>query len=265
MGASLFLVTNMEIKLESIAPNASINKWYREQLYAMIKEMRLDIIQSVVRPYRADLAMDGITDWLGSVIDSLINKWQTNLANLSKDVATDFVGRSKTHYDKRLHNMLKKRGFIVNFRNSKYVEEQAQIAIGENVALIKSVGNQYLDNVRAAVWRSVKGGYDLESLVKQLMQIDGVTERRAKNIARDQTAKANQAFEDARAAELGITKAIWLHSSAVKEPRPEHVAANGQRYVIAEGIKFSDGYWKPSQNFGCKCRKYLVIDIPDTI
>ena len=255
----------MEIKLESIAPNASINKWYREQLYAMIKEMRLDIIQSVVRPYRNDLAMDGITDWIGSVLDSLINKWQTNLANLSKDVATDFVGRSKTHYDKRLHNMLKKRGFIVNFRNSKYVEEQTQIAIGENVALIKSIGNQYLDNVRAAVWRSVKGGYDLESLIKQLMQIDGVTERRAKNIARDQTAKANQAFEDARAGELGITHAIWLHSSAVKHPRAQHVVADGERYEIAKGIKFSNGWFKPSEDFGCKCRKYLIIEIPDSL
>ena len=255
----------MEIKLESIAPNASINKWYREQLYAMIKEMRLDIIQSVVRPYRNDLAMDGITDWIGGVLDSLINKWQTNLANLSKDVATDFVGRSKTHYDKRLHNMLKKRGFIVNFRNSRYVEEQAQIAIGENVALIKSIGNQYLDNVRAAVWRSVKGGYDLESLVKQLMQIDGVTERSAKNIARDQVVKANQAFEDARSAELGIVEAYWLHSHAGKQPRPEHVAANGQRYVIAEGIKFSNGWYKPGEDFSCRCRKHLIIEIPDSM
>ena len=253
----------MEIKLESIAPNASINKWYREQLYAMIKEMRLDIIQSVVRPYRADLAMDGITDWIGSVLDKLISKWQTNLANLSKDVAKDFVGRSRTHYDKRLHNMLKKRGFIVNFRNSRYVEEQAQIAIGENVALIKSIGNQYLDNVRAAVWRSVKGGYDLESLVKQLMQIDGVTERRAKNIARDQTAKANQAFEKGRALELGITHAIWRHSAAGREPRPSHVKANGTKYELAKECFIDNEYIQVSEKINCRCRAQLVIEIPD--
>ena len=255
----------MEIKLESIAPNASINKWYREQLYAMIKEMRLDIIQSVVRTYRNDLAMDGITDWLGSALDKLINKWQANLATLGDDIAKDFVGRSKTHYDKSLHNMLKKRGFIVNFRNSKYVEEQAQIAIGENVALIKSVGNQYLDNVHAAVWRSVKGGYDLESLVKQLMQIDGVTERRAKLIARDQCVKANQAFEDGRARELGITEAYWLHSHAGKTWRPSHAAANGTRYEIDKGL-YLDGKWtKPGEAVNCRCRKHLIIEIPESI
>ena len=253
----------MEIKLESIAPNASITKWYREQLYAMIKEMRADIIQSVVKPYRADLAMDGITDWIGGVLDSLINKWQNNLANLSKDVAADFVGRSKTHYDKRLHNMLKKRGFIVNFRNSRYVEEQAQIAIGENVALIKSIGNQYLDNVRAAVWRSVKGGYDLESLIKQLMQIDGVTERRAKLIARDQTAKANQAFEKGRALELGITHAIWRHSAAGRTFRHDHVKANGVKYEIAKGCFISNEFIQPAEKINCRCRASLVIEIPE--
>ena len=255
----------MEIKLESIAPNASINKWYREQLYAIVKEMRLDIIQSVVRPYRADLAMDGITDWIGSVLDKLISKWQANLATLGDDIAKDFVGRSRTHYDKRLHNMLKKRGFIVNFRNSRYVEEQAQIAIGENVALIKSIGNQYLDNVRAAVWRSVKGGYDLESLVKQLMQIDGVTERRAKLIARDQTAKANQAFEKGRALELGITHAIWRHSSAGRTFRHDHVKANGMKYEIEKGAYISGEYIQPAEKINCRCRASLVIEIPDNL
>lgn len=253
-----------EIQLESIAPNASINKWYREQLYALIDDMRQSIVKDVVRPYRSDLAMDGITDWIGHIMDSLISRWQKNLDTLSEAVARDFVGRSQTHYDKRLQNMLKRRGFTVGFRNSTYVNEQAQIAIGENVSLIKSIGNQYLDNVRAAVWRSVKGGYDLESLIKQLKEIDGVTDRRAKIIARDQTAKANQAFEDARSAELGITEAYWVHSHAGKKPRPEHVKANMVRYTISEGIKFSNGWFKPAEDFNCRCRKKLIIEIPES-
>ena len=99
----------------------------------------------------------------------------------------------------------------------------------------------------------------------QQQKIDDITGRRAKNIAKDQTAKLNQAFEDARAKELGITKAKWLHSSAVKVPRHEHVKAHGEIYDIDKGIKFSNGWFKPAQDFGCKCRKYLVIDIPDNM
>ena len=252
-----------EIKLDSIAPNASILKQYKDTLHGLIREMRQSIIDDVVRPYRSDLAMDGIADWIGHVMDNLVNKWQDRLGKLSDDVANDLVGKCKTHYDRRLQNMLKKRGFIINFRNSRYVEDQTQIAIGENVSLIKSIANQYLDNVRAAVWRSVKNGYDLESLIKQLRHIDGVSERRATNIAKDQVAKANQMFEDARAQELGITKAIWLHSSAAKVPRADHVKANGIEYEIEKGCYISGEYIKPAQLINCKCRKRLVIEIND--
>lgn len=253
----------MEVTLQSIAPNASIDKWYRDQLYALIKDMRQSVIQEIITPYKSELAMDGIMDWIGHIMDSIVSKWQNNLDSLSDDISRAFVSRSQTHYDKRLQNMLKKRGFAVGFTNSKYVNDQAKIAIGENVSLIKSVSSQYLDNVRAAVWRSVKGGYDLESLIKQLSEIDGVSERRAKLIARDQTVKANQAFEDARSAELGITEATWLHSHAGKTWRPSHVKANGTRYTIAEGL-YLDGKWtKPGEEINCRCRKHLIIEIPD--
>ncbi|WRM43660.1 putative head protein [Acinetobacter phage vB_ApiM_IME-Ap7] len=256
----------MEITLESIAPNASLTKWYREQMQGMMDEIRSDLIQDVVKPMRSEIAMDGILDWMGHVIDGLVSRWQDRLDKLSTQVAQELVSKAKTNYDKRLLGILRKRGFTVNFRPTKYMEDQAQIALGENVALIKSIGNEYLDKVRSAVWRSVKNGYDVESLIKQLKEIDGVTDRRAKNIAKDQTAKLNQAFEDARAKELGITKAKWLHSSAVKVPRISHVKAHGTVYDIEKGCLIDGEYIKPSiSKIGCKCRKYLIIDIPETI
>jgi uncharacterized protein with gpF-like domain len=255
----------MEITLNSIAPSASITKWYREQMIAMMYEMRSDVIQDVIKPYRHELAMDAILDWMGHVIDSLVSKWQTKLNGLSEKIASDLVGKSRTHYDKRLHNALRKRGFTVNFRHTKDVENQALIALEENTALIKSIGNQYLDKVRSAVWRSVKNGYDLESLIKQLKEIDGVEDRRAKNIARDQTAKLNQAFENARAQELGITEAIWVHSSAGKTYRHDHVKANGTRYEIAKGCYISGQFIQPSWMINCRCRAKLIIEIPKSM
>lgn len=255
----------MQITLNSIAPSATVTKWYREQMIGMMDEMRAEIIRDVVRPYRSDIAMDGVLDWIGHVMDALISRWQDRLEKLSHEIADALVGKSKAQYDRRLHNELRRRGFTVNFKHTKFVEDQAQIALGENVALIKSIGNEYLDKVNSAVWRSVKGGYDLESLVSQLKQIDGVTDRRAKNIAKDQVAKINQAFEMARAEELGITDAIWVHSSAGKTFRHDHVKANGTRYKIKEGCYISGEFIQPAFKINCRCRAKLVIDIPDTM
>ena len=69
----------MEITLESIAPNASLTKWYREQMQGMMDEMRSDLIQDVVKPMRSEIAMDGILDWMGHVIDGLVSRWQDRL------------------------------------------------------------------------------------------------------------------------------------------------------------------------------------------
>lgn len=229
----------------------------------MMDEMRAEIIRDIVKPYRAEIAMDGILDWIGHVMDSLIERWGDRLDRMSDEIAAELVKKSKTHYDKRLLNQLKKRGFTANFRPTKFMEDQAQIALQENVALIKSIGNEYLDKVRSAVWRSVKNGYDQQSLVSQLKQIDGVTDRRAKNIAKDQTAKLNQAFEMARAEELGITEAIWVHSSASKTPRHDHVKANGIKYKIKEGCFISGEFIQPAWKINCKCRARLVIEIPE--
>lgn len=249
------------VTLESIAPSASVAAQYKRSIDELVRDMRQDFKTSVIANYRSELAMDGIIDWIGHVVDSWVGKWTDRLDQLSNEVAQDFVGKTKTNYDKRLMRILKRRGFTVRFTNSKRVQDQAQIAIGENTSLIKSVGSQYLDNVRAAVWSSVKDGYDLESLIKQLKHIDGVTDRRAKIIAKDQVAKVNQDFEDARCEELGITEAIWLHSHAGKQPRPSHVKANGTRYNIKQGL-YLDGAWTwPAFQINCRCRKKLIIEL----
>ena len=72
--------------------------------------------------------------------------------------------------------------------------------------------------------------------------------------------KINQAIEEARATELGVTRAIWVHSSASKEPRPSHVKASGTEYELQKGL-YLDGEWlKPAQAINCRCRPRLIIE-----
>lgn len=249
------------ITLPSIPPNSAIIAFYRRSMDDMMRDMRKDIKTSIIARYRSEMAMDGIVDWMGHIVDAIVDKWTRNLNTLAPYIANEVEGRTRKNYDKRIHNLLKRRGMIVNLQMSEQVREQAEIALQENIALIKSVGVEYLDKVRSAVWRSVKNGYDMEGLIGQLKHIDGVTARRAENIAKDQVAKYNQAVEDARAKELGITRAIWLHSSASKVPRPDHVAANGTEYDIEKGCYISGEYIKPAQLINCHCRKKLVLEL----
>lgn len=58
---------------------------------------------------------------------------------------------------------------------------------------------------------------------------------------------------------LGITEAIWMHSHGGKHPRPSHVAADGKRYTISEGM-YLDGVWAwQRREPKCRCVSRSVI------
>lgn len=249
--------------LPPIHPNLGIERWYKKELMKVINEMRAEVNTLIMDNYKVQsntVAMDGFSDWLGHSIDYLMSKWTNKLNNLSETVAELFVTKSVHNYDKQLRKHLRKAGFTVRLQMSPYTEEMLKAAMGENVGLIKSIGTQYLGKVEQSVWASVKGGFDLSTLAKELSHSYDITENRAALIARDQGAKANAVIEMARRKELGITKAVWLHSGGGREPRQSHVKANGKEFEVDKGLKL-DGVWLlPGQAINCRCVSRSVID-----
>ena len=88
-----------------------------------------------------------------------------------------------------------------------------------------------------------------------------MSERRINIIANDQIGKINDSIENARALELGVTKAVWMHSSASKKPRPSHVKANGMEYDLKKGAYIDHEWIHPRDKIGCKCGKRLIIEL----
>lgn len=249
--------------LPAIHPNLGIERWYKKELMKIINEIRKEVNTTIMENYKYQsslVAMDGFSDWLGHAIDYLMDKWNTRLNSLSERVSELFVTKSVHNYDKQLKRHLRNAGFTVRLQLTPFAEEALRASIGENVGLIKSIGVQYLGKVEQAVWASVKGGFDLGTLAKELQHAHHITENRAKLIARDQGAKANAVIEMARRKELGITKAIWRHSGGGKEPRPSHVRANGTIYDIDKGCYIDGEYIQVAEKINCRCVSLAVID-----
>lgn len=249
--------------IPAIHPNIGIEKFYFSQLMKIIKEIRYDVKTEILDSYKAQsktVAMDGAIDWLEQVMDYLMDRWNRKLNNLAEDIAQLFVNKTVHNYDAQFKKHLRKAGFTVRFKLTPFAEQALQASLGENVGLIKSIGTQYLSKVEGHVFASVRGGFDLATLTKNLQHDFGVTRNRAALIARDQGAKAHAVIEMARRKELGITKAVWLHSHAGVNPRPSHVSANGKIFDIDKGL-YLDGEWLlPSQAINCRCVSRSVID-----
>jgi uncharacterized protein with gpF-like domain len=103
------------------------------------------------------------------------------------------------------------------------------------------------------------------------MNINGVTKRRATEIAHLLNNKATALMNRERQESLGIKYALWLYSGAPCEiswnkPTGQenlqdaaHKAANGKQFDVSKGM-FLDGKWTwPGVEPGCRCVSKPVV------
>lgn len=192
-------------------------------------------------------------------IDELSKRWIDRFEESAPKIAESYLLSMFKASDSAFRAALKDAGWTVEFKMTPAVRDAFNASLEENIGLIKSIPEKYLNQVEGVVMRSYSAGRDLETMVKELKSIYPITSNRAEFIARDQSNKANAVVNRARQMELGITEAIWMHSHAGKNPRPDHVAANGKRYNIAEGCKISGEYIFPGEFPNCRCSARAVL------
>lgn len=102
-----------------------------------------------------------------------------------------------------------------------------------NVSLIRSIPEEFLGKVGAAVGEAWESGRRWEDIAGIISDIGDVTDSRARLIARDQTAKMNSSFARLRMTDLGITRYIW-QTSDDERVRESHAEVDGQEFSFDE-------------------------------
>lgn len=255
-----------EIKLRPVFPNAGLEAAYRKKLRDLVEEMSDSVEYWIAVEFKRNeprMAMDdGVpANALQRALDKLAKRWLKRFDEGAPELAKYFAKSVWNRTDKNLQSILRRAGFSVRFKMTKVMTDVVNATIQQNVALIKSIPEQYLKDVQGSVMRSIQAGRDLGSLTTELKKSYGVTDRRAAFIARSQNNLATSAMNRARQTELGITKAKWRHSGAGKHPRPTHVANNNKLYDVATG--WYDPHVKkhifPGELPNCRCVSISVI------
>ena len=249
--------------LAPVHPNVGLQMAYQRKLESMVDDMHASLVYWLRAAYRAntpELAQDQSPAMaLREAMRKLARRWQRNFDRGADDLAGWFAMAAADRSDRALKEILRKAGFSVTFTMSAEANDVMQATIGDNVALIKSIGSQHLTQVEGLVMRSVTTGRDLGTLTKELENQFGVTRRRAAFISLDQNNKATASITRVRQRGLGITEAIWMHSNGGKVPRPEHKAFSGKRYDIEKGA-FLEGVWTwPGVQPRCRCVSRSVV------
>lgn len=255
----------------AVHANRGVEAKYRKTLQRMIAEMHGSVEYWLTAAYRKDpprmaslveQAQDASpASRIRKILADLAARWVKRFEDSAPKIAETYLqGMFKTT-DSAMRQALKDAGWTVEFKMTPAIRDAFDASLAENVGLIKSIPEKYLQQVEGVVMRSYSAGRDLETMVKELKQLYPGASHRAELIARDQSNKANAVVNRARQMELGITEAIWMHSHAGKNPRPDHVAANGKRYKIAEGCLISGQYIQPGEEINCRCTSRPVLPI----
>jgi|SRR5580700_4756171 uncharacterized protein with gpF-like domain len=253
--------------LPPVRPSLGLAAIYKRRLTAMIDDMHKSIDYWLRAAYKKNepiMAQDELpAEALRKAVRDLARRWQKNFDAMAPELAAYFAKAAHRRSDAQLKSILRRGGISVRWTMTKAQQDILAATVAENVALIKSIPQQFMTQVEGSVMRSVQTGRDLGTLSKELEQHYEVTKRRAAFISLDQNNKIMGALQRARQLELGITQAVWLHSHGGKVPRPTHLANSGKKYDVAKGWFDPDPkvqqFIIPGELKNCRCVAKPVI------
>lgn len=255
-----------------LAYSAAVEERYAGTLLRMVREMTGETergFKRLDRRFAADaVGMDApsFTSQARILTDALRKKFQAAFARRARSTAQRMQRNVEKASSASLHASLKQLSGGISLSTRavpKAVFEIVKAGTVENVALIRSIPDQYFLGIQGAVMRNIQRGEGTAGILREIQRIGGVTERRAELIARDQTSKATSALNAARMKNLGVRKFEWLHSAGGKEPRPLHVAMSGNIYDLDNPPVIDEKTGErglPGTLVNCRCRMVPVLD-----
>jgi SPP1 gp7 family putative phage head morphogenesis protein len=262
------------VKGTPLNPNVGEQAIYSAQLERMTIKMVDETTRRVIKLFRQDpnFAQDASTASQARILMSELTKKFTQLFNSNaKPVAKKMVERENRSSKRSMHTSLKQLSGGLSIKTDVMTPEIKDImsaSVQENVGLIKSIPQEYLGKVQGAVMRSISSGNGLADLVPFLEKQKGMTKRRARNIALDQTRKAYNGINRGRMQAIGVKQYEWLHTAGSQKPRPQHIAMSGNIYSLDDPPVIDDNTGErgiPGQLPNCKCRMVPVIKFNDGV
>lgn len=263
--------------------NAGLQQDYRKKLRSLCKPMIEEVVKEILSIYKEDkadisLAMDAMTVDIRTKLKSLEKKFAKWFQEKGQEYAERMVMRqlnySRAAFRTIIKDLLPAERQSLTIKGSPITKEMSQTikaSIAENVQLIKNIQQEYFNRVSGAVYRSIQNGESLSWLKKELMKYNGMTWRRAENIANDQTKKTYTAINLRNFQKYGIKKFKWIHSGGGKTPRTYHITKhpaglNGgifdvENPPIIDKKTGERGF--PAQLPFCRCVMAAVIDLPE--
>lgn len=252
--------------------NAAVSVRYVKALASLTAQMTAQTKREILKLFETDAAASHfgqdatIASQSRILMSSLGEKFAALFAKRARPLAEAMVKDAAKTSTTALHSSLQKLSGGMSLKTSVMggsLEEIYKASIAENVSLIKSIASEYLQKVEGSVMRSITSGNGLQDLIPALEQYEGMTHRRARNIALDQTRKAYNSINRGRMQAIGVQKFMWHHSGGGAHPREDHIEMDGKIYRFDDPPVIDQRTGErgiPGQAPNCRCTMSPVFD-----
>jgi SPP1 gp7 family putative phage head morphogenesis protein len=251
-------------------PNIQIEDKMSKQLEKIVNAMTKDVAKSLESLFKQDninMTFDAdISSAARILINKLNNKWAKIFKDKSTTISDTMVNSNERFASSTVFSSLKELSGGLSIKTSDISTNTKMVmkaSTQESANLIKSIATKYLNDIAGQTYRSITSGQGLKDLIPYLEKQKGVTNRRAKNIALDQTRKTYSNVTNSKMQDAGIKKFKWIHSASSAEPRKEHMAHNGKIYSFDDLPLYNGIPDYPSWQPYCRCIAVPVLEFEE--
>ena len=240
--------------LKPMKANKGVEMEYRKRLDKLLDAMNKSVLYWILADYGNRTAKE-----MARAIQKRIKQWDKVFGSKAEDLAIWFAKTVKKHTETGFRTAL--RGVDIN-RYPSVPNNVVNAVELENEDLIKSIPEKYFLGISTVAMMAIMYDWSVEELQKEIEKRHGITWRRIRTIARDQTHKSNELYKKAICDNLGIKYARWVYTWRSETQRESHVEADGRLFDISKGCLIDGEYIFPGELINCACSFAPVIEEP---
>ena len=243
-------------------PN-SIEREYNRDLLSLTKQLRelikgylLPEIPSMIYETKIKTPNDRQDDFLDR-LKSIIIFIRSAMQNKVEQTITkaESVSTQVSNYNRVQFQKVNESVFGINlFVDEPWLSDQLNLFASQNAKLITSLPEQELERVSGIVERGLQEGKTYTDVQAEIKKTFGISDRKARLIARDQTAKLNGSLTRLRQESIGVKEYRW-QTSGDERVRNSHAVLDGKLCKWDDPTVYldeKDGKWKKRSSIGAE-------------
>jgi SPP1 gp7 family putative phage head morphogenesis protein len=254
----------MRVQPKWLYPNSQEREFHRD-LKSLVGHLRKQIIE-ILLPEIPSMIQEVKSNTPNVRTDQYLDRLKSMMLRIRENVspyidATIFkmkmTGESINIYNKQQFKKIMDYTLGIDiFQDEPWLLDQLKLFSSQNSQLITSLPDQELDRVASIVERGLQEGKLYTEVKKEIQKSFGISDRRAKLIARDQTKKLNSNLTKLRQQELGVEEYIW-QTSGDERVRATHRANDGKKFRWDKPPPVTG---HPGNDINCRCVAKPVLD-----